>query len=299
MLSRTWKIRLAVIIWFSVLVASWNFLSLIMDMLIKRPVVTQSRPVLPPATGQMKVKNPQGDEIAAWWYQGKPDAGAILICHGHGVTHLQMDDIVSWLLGKGLTMLLLDFRAHGESGGTFSSLGLHEWEDIDAVLKESEKRGWLPPTMPLAAFGRSMGAVSLINGCAKLPRINAFIIESMYAKLRSVAENDFRWMLGFQCNPLVDLAFLNADFRTGIRYEDSLPVENIRGLASRPVLIIHDELDHRADTQQFESLCRAAPHARTLVIKGAGHVQGLNINPELFKGEILDFLASSGVTIRP
>ncbi|MBF0499742.1 MAG: alpha/beta hydrolase [Candidatus Riflebacteria bacterium] len=298
MLSRTWKIRVS-LFFILFLVAAWTFISFVTDVFIKRPVSARSQATVPPAMGQTKVKNPHGDDIVFWWYQGKPDAGAVLLCHGHGVNHRNMDEMVTWLVGKGLTLLLLDFRAHGESGGTISSLGLNEWEDIDAVLKESEKRGWLPPAMPLAAFGRSMGAASLINGSAKLPRIRAFVIESMFAKLRSIAENDFRKMLGFSCSPLIDMVVLNATFRTGIRYEDCQPVENIRGIASRPLLIIHDDQDDRADTSQFESLCRAVPNARTLVIKGAGHVRGLATNPKLFQQVFLDFLASSGVPIHP
>jgi hypothetical protein len=293
-LSRAWKIRLLILIWIVVAIGFWNFISFGTDLLIKRPGVTQERPVLPPATDRLIAKNPRGDEIPAWWYQGQPGAAAVLLCHGHGVSHLHMDDMLVWLKDLGFSVLLLDFRAHGEGGGTYSTLGRDEWEDIAAVLGESERRGWLPAGVPLAAFGRSMGAVALINGAAHLPRIQAFMIESMYARLRLIAENDFAWVLGILGQPLVKLVFFNAWVRTGIDYEESRPVDRLAGVAGRPLLIIHDDQDYRADTRQFDMLCQTASHARQLVIRGAGHVQGFQAKPELFQRTIIEFLASAG-----
>ncbi|HOY68278.1 MAG TPA: alpha/beta hydrolase [Candidatus Ozemobacteraceae bacterium] len=243
--------------------------------------------------------NRDGTRIAGRWFPGHPDAGAVLLCHGHCVDHRHLMDMADFLHSNGYNILALDFRAHGKSGGAYTSIGLHEGDDIAAVIAAAETQGLLPAGMPLAAYGRSMGAAALANGSGRLPRITAFLLESSFAELRIIAARDILRVSGIPDSPLIDILFAFSRWRTGYDYASNRPVEGIRGVASRPILLIHDALDVRATREDHDRLRAAVPHAEELVIPDAPHVRGHQPPPAPFEPVVLDFLRRSGVLPAP
>jgi len=211
------------------------------------------------------------------------------------VNHRFLGEIVPFIRKAGYSVLMLDFRAHGLSEGKFTSIGLFEWEDIEAVIGEAEKLGLLVATMPLVAYGRSMGAAALINGADKLPRIKAFILESSFAELRRAAAKDVERIAFVPDNPLIDVVFWLARLRTGIPYDENKPDRKIGNIVGKQLLLIHDELDRRATRSEHDLLVQAAKNPRELFFPKAGHVQAFQSDPELFETEFLKFLASSGM----
>jgi len=236
-----------------------------------------------------------GINIHAIFYEGTANADTVLLCHGHGVDLNYMDDMVKFLRVAGYNLLMLDFRAHGRSGGKLCPIGLHEWKDIKAVLARARELGYLKDGSSIAAYGRSMGAASLINGAAELPEIKAFILESSFAQLRMVAANDAYNMAWVPDTPLTDLAIWLISKVTRIDYAGNHPVEKAKHLADRAVFLIHDELDSRADLPQFEMLKMSMPHARVWVSPASWHVCAHKKNPVEFEGKFLDFLFSAGI----
>ncbi|HOT29462.1 MAG TPA: alpha/beta hydrolase [Candidatus Ozemobacteraceae bacterium] len=244
-------------------------------------------------------RNAAGQKIAAWWYPGDPAAGAVLLCHGHCVNHLHILDMAGFLHDAGYNILALDFRAHGLSEGRYTTIGLHEWEDIAAVLEAAEANGFLPPTMRLAAYGRSMGAATLANGSARLGRIGAFILESSFAELRKIAGRDVRRVSGIPDVFLLDWLFSLARMRSGIDYASNRPVEGIKGVGGRPLLLIHDGLDPRATREDHDRLKAAVPGAKEMLVPDAGHVQAHRPPPAPFEPIVLQFLNDAGVLPAP
>ncbi len=209
-----------------------------------------------------------------------------------------MDDMVGFLRTAGYNLLLLDFRAHGRSGGKICPIGLHEWKDIKAVLTKAKELGYWTENSALAAYGRSMGAATLINGAAQLPEIKAFVLEASFARLRLVAANDAYNTIWLPDTPLSDLAFWLIGMITGIDYASNQPVEQAKHLADRAVFLIHDELDRRADLAQFEMLKKSMPHASSWISPESWHVCAHKKNPVEFEGRFLDFLYQSGIAGR-
>jgi len=245
-----------------------------------------------------QVKNGAGQIIQAWWATGSVDLGAVLLCHGHGVDHTDFAGMVPFLRAASLSLLLLDFRAHGQSEGKYTSIGLVEWDDLKCVIEESERRGFLASGTRLAAYGRSMGATTLINGAGHLPRIAAFVLESPFAELRLIAARDLKSVFRIPDNPLIDVVFKLAEWWTGIPYLQNRPVDAIHEIGSRPALLIHDELDGRATRPDHDRLVASLPGARTMVVPGAGHVGGHGRNPDVFERDFLGFLASASILTR-
>lgn len=239
-----------------------------------------------------------GIKIYAVYYRGFPACGTVILCHGHGVNLRHMDDVVRFLRPCGYNILLLDFRAHGQSGGKYCTVGLHEWKDIKAVLSEAKKLGYIDASTPLAAYGRSMGAATLLNGSADLPEIRAFILESGFESLRKIAARDAWHALRLPDTFLSDIAFWVTGLVTGIDYASNKPEEKTAGVGSRPVFLIHDSNDHRADANAFNALKTRLPLAETWVVKDGGHVGAHWKAPAEFESRFLSFLSRSGVSGR-
>lgn len=295
-LTRRRLILLTLVVWLAVVA---GFFWWVVNLMICRPEMGYPDHPRDPDGVALTAVNASGQRIAAWFYPGRPGAGALLLCHGHGVDHGNFTSLFPFLRRAGLALITLDFRAHGQSGGQYTSIGEREWEDLAAVLAAVASQGLLPASQPLAAYGRSMGAATLANGAAHLPRIDAFVLESCFAELRLIAGRDARREMHLPDNPLFDLFFALASWRTGYDYAGNRPVAAIAGVASRPLLLIHDALDPRATTEDHQRLARAVPHARTLTFANANHVQGHAVNPPLFEREFLAFLASAGIPLAP
>jgi len=275
------------------ILASWAFFRQIGKWIVLRPNVEKAVPSLPKADEEFFARNSEGHDIAAWWYKGNPGSGTVLLCHGFGSRHEKMAEIVAFLRKAGYAVLLLDFRAHGKSGGHYSSIGLLEGDDIASVLSEAERRGLLPSDSPLAAFGCSMGAAALVNSARRLPRIGAFILESMYYDFRKAAANHFKASFGIPDCLFIDAVICQISHESGYSFYQSRPAEKIKEVFPRPILLIHDTRDTQVLSEDFDGVVRNAPWAKVLTFQGAPHVGAQRLDPGRFEREFLDFLVSS------
>ncbi len=268
---------------------------LLVNEMINRPVLAAPGRLSSGDFTEIKARTDDGVDIYAIHYPGVPGAGTILLCHGHGVNLMRLDDMVGFLRRAGYAVIMLDFRAHGRSGGKYCTVGLYEWKDIRAVLDAARTAGLLPEGSPLAAYGRSMGAATLINGAEHLSEIKAFILESSFERLRKIAARD-AWNLFYLPDTfLTDVVFWAVHQITGIDYAGNAPEDRTGGFGSRPVFLIHDEKDVRATREAFDSLHGRLPQAQTWVVAGAWHVCAHHESPVEFEMRFLDFLHRSGV----
>lgn len=265
------------------------------NQMINRPMLASPGVLSDKDYSEFSAISEDGIKIFAVHYQGAPDAGTVLLCHGHGVDLGRMNDMVKFLRVAGYGILLFDFRAHGRSGGKICTIGVHEWKDIKAVLTEARKLGYINEKTRLAAYGRSMGAATLINGSAELPEIKAFILESSFERLRRIAARDAWNVLKLPDTFLTDVGFWLTGLVTGVDYASNNPEEKTRGISNRAVFLIHDEKDHRANLEAFSSLKGRLPQAVTWSVPDAWHVCAHQKAPVEFENRFLNFLFKSGV----
>ncbi len=103
-----------------------------------------------------------------------------------------------FLLRQGYSVVMMDSRAHGSSGGAIATYGWKERQDTVAianVLFEAEN------LRHLDAFGVSMGASIAIESAAVEPRIEAVVAEDPFASLREVSYD----YTGLHFSPLVEM----------------------------------------------------------------------------------------------
>ncbi|MGD0015260.1 MAG: alpha/beta fold hydrolase [Bryobacteraceae bacterium] len=157
----------------------------------QRPLAPASRAGLSPQ--QVSFYTRDGIRIAAWferpWSVARP-AGTIILVHGAQGNKTGMAAYGAWLLQRGLSVLLPDLRAHGESSGNYTTFGYREAADVLAAI------AWVKQHSggePIVLFGYSSGAVAVLYAAAQSPDVAAVIADSPYLDLSDVLsrESDF------------------------------------------------------------------------------------------------------------
>ncbi|HWH09417.1 MAG TPA: alpha/beta fold hydrolase, partial [Candidatus Thermoplasmatota archaeon] len=65
-----------------------------------------------------------GVALAGWWMPADEARGTVVFLHGYGDSKNQSLAYAPFLLRAGYHVLAFDFRAHGASGGSFTTVGL-------------------------------------------------------------------------------------------------------------------------------------------------------------------------------
>src|SRR4030095_6642495 len=74
-----------------------------------------------------------GIPLKGWWSAGDANMPVILFCHGLNRSRLEMLERGAEANRRGYGVLLFDVRNHGESGRSYTTLGVHETRDVCAA----------------------------------------------------------------------------------------------------------------------------------------------------------------------
>lgn len=106
-----------------------------------------------------------GTRLVGWWIpalKGSPRADeTMIVVHGLGSGKADALPMASAMRVGGYNVLAFDLRAHGESGGQFTSFGVNERRDVEAAA------AWVKANHPeasrrLLGLGASMGAAAML-----------------------------------------------------------------------------------------------------------------------------------------
>jgi fermentation-respiration switch protein FrsA (DUF1100 family) len=193
-----------------------------------------------------------GVKLSAW-YTAPQNGAVILVAHGYG--DKRPEDFYALFTSHGYGVIAWDFRAHGKSGGNFSSLGYYEVLDAKAALDFARAQ---PGVKHVGAWGGSMGAVTMIRATAKYPQIEALVADSPFPTLQE--ELDLRVPFPF-------MRFLIRWFsqaETGVSPDMVRPIDDIAVISPRPVFIIQGLGDGMVPLDSGQRLYDAADEPREL-----------------------------------
>jgi alpha-beta hydrolase superfamily lysophospholipase len=228
-----------------------------------------SSPARPPWQ-ELAIEPSSGPRLRAWLAEGDPGRPAAVLVHGHN-DHLESQRGSGERLHRGgYTVLLPDLRAHGGSGGQYSTLGGLERDDVRASLAELRRRGHGGHGFVL--IGASMGAVSVLRAAAEEPDVTAVVAEAPFDDYRSTVEHHARLYYGMPAwFPLVPAAIAVAEWRAGFDASEVSAVEAARRTRARLLLIL-DENDPRMPESVVRRVFDAHPGPKQLwVAPGARH----------------------------
>jgi alpha-beta hydrolase superfamily lysophospholipase len=222
-----------------------------------------------------------------------PTGDWVLLLHGRSQNRLSMVKYAEFLLGSGHSVLMMDARAHGESGGTIATYGHLERYDersiVDALTAAEHPQH-------IFAIGESMGAAVALQAAAIDSRIDGVVAEGAFRNLHEVffdyAGLRMSAFLGKTFfRPAAMLAVHETEHQVGFRLDEVSPEASV---AARrfPVLLISGLSDHNIPKRHAEAIFLAASGPKELwLVPKARHQKAMQTAPEEFQSRVLRFFS--------
>jgi uncharacterized protein len=238
------------------------------------------------------VRANDGVELQGWKVVPQsPNGDRVLLFHG--VSDNRTGDLgqAEFLLRHGYSVVMMDSRAHGKSGGDMATYGRKERYDAVAItdaLCGSEN------VRHLYAHGVSMGAAIALQSAAVEPRIAAVSAEDPFASLREVSYDyaglDVSPFLGKTLFRPASIFAMRAVARTGGFSPDEVSPEKAVVQRPFPVLLICGTIDHRIPCRHAQAIYDATIGPRELwIVQGAGHASALGQAPAEYENRVVSF----------
>ena len=151
------------------------------------------------------LKTDKGIYIEGWYSQtDSVSKGTVLLFHGVTLNKGRVLAEAAEFRFLGYDVLLIDFRAHGNSGSKTTTIGVREAEEVKLAYDYAAQKG----EKNIYIWGSSMGAVAVARALAKYELKPAgVILEMPFASLQSHLRARAR-ALGFQGLPEKPFGFL-------------------------------------------------------------------------------------------
>ncbi len=194
----------------------------------------------------------------------------IVVCHGLGANKSDFTELAVSLSRWGYYVLLFDFRAHGDSNGGRTSLGLYEQRDILAAVSFLKSRREIDPAR-IGVYGFSLGVSSAILAASKSDDFRAIVADTAFTSLRDQAKTAITGFYHLPVFPFLPLAILGYEIYFQTSIETVSPLKAISRL-SMPILIIAGEEDSLIPADNGRKLFAAAKEPKVFwLISGVGH----------------------------
>jgi alpha-beta hydrolase superfamily lysophospholipase len=247
-------------------------------------------PVFNYDTVMFKTRN--GIAIEAWYAQ--PDSGSkgtVILFHGLASNKGNLLQEADEFLYLGYNVMLVDLRAHGNSGGSTISFGIRETEEVKLAYDHIKSKG----EKTILLWGSSMGAVVVTKAVADHQlAVAGIMLEMPFASLQTHLQARAR-ALGFQGFPEKPFGFLvswwmgveggfkGAKHRT-TTYAKKINVPVLLQWGAQDNYVLQKETD-----RVFSAI--ASPNKKLVVYDRAGHESLLQHDPVKWRIETERFLA--------
>lgn len=229
-------------------------------------------------------------EILVGHYYPCANAKRIMIaCHGwRSGWNYDYRTIAPFLHEHDTSVLMVELRAHGESGGRYLYYGKKERFDLARWTHYAADN--LAPGIPIYVMGMSAGALcTLMSATAGLHHATkGLIADSGCASARAFGMSVIQ---NLHINPriLYPLIRLDARIRLGIDDNAYTATDALQN-NQRPILFIHGTKDVVADIRSMEKLYENCKSPKfKLIVEGAGHMQSCFVDEKAYQNALLDF----------
>ncbi|MCM8810519.1 MAG: alpha/beta hydrolase [Candidatus Omnitrophica bacterium] len=213
------------------------------------------------------LKTEDGKKLIGWLIYSEKSKGIIICLHGYPANKSDILPVVEFLYPE-FSLLLFDFRAHGESQGKVCYFGLKEFLDVKSAIdfiKNNEK----VKNLPIGVWGYSFGGAVGIISAAKYKDIKSLVTDSAFANFPDMVKNYYK-----NLGPLKYIfssfsIFLGRHvFRSDFKLNSP---ENFISSLTCPILIIHSRNDDFVPFVHAEKLYEKANQPKEIYIVEGPH----------------------------
>ncbi len=209
-------------------------------------------------------------KLHAWWIPCPGSRLATLFLHGNAgnITHRAAH--AREILGAGSSLLLVDYRGYGKSGGRPTEAGLYK--DADAGYAYLIGRGCKPGQIVI--HGESLGSAVAVNLASRRDSAGV-VLEAPFTSARDVAA---------KLLPLIGPLLVWS-------YDSRVRIHRVRA----PLLIIHGDRDGLIPLQMGRALFDAAASPKSFwTVPGAGHNDIVETASTAYRERLRAFYGSIG-----
>jgi len=239
-----------------------------------------------------QVRAPDGVELRGWKVRPTaPNGDWVLVFHGISDNRTGCLGHAEFLIRHGYSVVLMDSRDHGESGGTLATYGWKERYDtvsITDALYAAEK------VRHLYALGVSYGAAIAVQSAAIDPRIEAVAAEDTFSNMREVSydyagAHAGSWLGKSVFRPASMVAMHSVEKEGGFKPEDVSPEKAVTARAF-PILLICGTSDFTIPYRHSERIYKSAAGPKELwIVQDAGHAAALGQAPAEYETRVVTF----------
>lgn len=228
-----------------------------------------------------------GVKLKGWFIPGShPEAPTVIVCHGYPFDKGNILDLALCLYPD-YNLFLFDFRAMGESEGSYFTAGWKEVSDLEGAVVYLQGRG----ETQIGAMGFSLGAAVII--LANNSDIKGLVADSSFSDLNALINVIFRNLGPFKWS-LVKLTKLWVRLFMGMDTGQVSPLRTMAFLPS-PILLIHGTEDREIPVDHSRQLYQAAvstdKDAELWLVPGADHGQAYYMDSEEYSRRVKAFFA--------
>ncbi len=228
--------------------------------------------------------------LRGWLMEGEETKPTLILSHGLFRSRQEGLKRGAALNKRGFSVLLFDFRNHGESEPKSASLGLLERHDIlgacDFLRETKDKQRFV-------LLGVSMGAVAGIHAAEELRQsVVAIIADSPFQSLDETITHHTKLILNLPSFPFADIFVWNFTRINQYSAEDLNTLEALQRLDEIPILFIYGQEDLRVPPSARQNIFDAVPYAKKKMVtfEDATHGAVYRLNPELYVDTVVEFL---------
>jgi alpha-beta hydrolase superfamily lysophospholipase len=240
----------------------------------------------------LEVTAQDGTILRGWKIRPKnPNGDWVLLYHGISDNRTGNLGHAEFLLTNGYGVVMMDSRAHGQSGGAMATYGWKERDDTRQIVDALCANG---SVHHLYALGVSMGAAIALQSAAVEPRIDAVVAEDPFESLREVTYDyaglEFSPLLGQTLFRPASIAAMRGVKKDGGFDPNDVSPEKAVAARAFDVLLICGTADHRIPCRHAEAIYQAAIGPKELwIVPGAEHASALGHAPQKYEKRVIEF----------
>ncbi|MBW0179077.1 alpha/beta fold hydrolase [Sediminibacterium sp.] len=188
-------------------------------------------------------------QLESWYAKRDSAKGTVLMFHGHGSSKSGIIAEARKLYEMGYHVMLTDFRAHGNSDGNTTSIGIYESRDVKAAYDYIVAKG----EQNIIIWGISMGAATALKAIDEFGlKPSKLILEMPFGSLHSAVQGRMKTM-GLPSEPLSSLLTFWGGLEIGSWAFSHRPEEYAKKV-SCPVLLQWGAGDKRVTEDETNAL---------------------------------------------